>query len=43
MTTESDCVFCQIVRGDLPANVVYEDERSVAFMDINPTLPGHSR
>ena len=36
-----DCVFCAIVRGETPAAVVYEDEMTVAFMDINPANPGH--
>lgn len=36
-----DCLFCKIVAGDLPATVVAEDERTVAFMDINPATRGH--
>jgi histidine triad (HIT) family protein len=36
-----DCLFCRIVAGELPAQRVYEDERTVAFMDINPTSRGH--
>ncbi|HGY08695.1 MAG TPA: HIT domain-containing protein, partial [Oceanithermus profundus] len=32
----SDCVFCRILAGELPADVVYEDERFVAFRDIHP-------
>ena len=36
-----DCVFCGIVTGELPSSRVYEDERVVAFMDINPATPGH--
>jgi histidine triad (HIT) family protein len=41
---ESDprCLFCKIVAGDLPATVVAEDERTVAFMDINPATRGHA-
>ncbi len=35
------CVFCQIVAGERPANIVYEDERAVAFRDINPQAPTH--
>ena len=34
-------MFCRIVAGELPAHRVYEDERTVAFMDINPTSRGH--
>lgn len=38
---QADCTFCQIVSGELPADYVDEDERTVAFMDINPATPGH--
>ncbi len=38
---QADCTFCQIVSGELPADYVYEDERTVAFMDINPATLGH--
>jgi histidine triad (HIT) family protein len=37
----SDCLFCKIVAGDIPATIVREDERTVAFMDINPATRGH--
>jgi histidine triad (HIT) family protein len=36
------CIFCKIVRGDLPANKVYEDTHYVAFLDINPFSKGHT-
>lgn len=36
-----DCVFCQIVAGEIPAGRVYEDERTLAIMDINPLNDGH--
>ena len=36
-----DCVFCAIVAGELPASRVYDDERVLAFMDLNPATPGH--
>jgi histidine triad (HIT) family protein len=39
--SDPDCLFCKIVAGDLPAQVVAEDERTVAFMDINPATRGH--
>ena len=39
--TESDCVFCLILAGELPASFVHEDDRVVAFMDLNPITPGH--
>lgn len=37
----SGCLFCRIVAGEIPAAVVYQDERLVAFRDINPQAPGH--
>ncbi len=39
---EHDCIFCKIVAGELPATVVHEDERTVAFMDISPATRGHA-
>lgn len=41
MSDPSNCLFCKIVAGDLPATVVFEDERTLAFMDINPGTRGH--
>jgi histidine triad (HIT) family protein len=38
----SDCLFCGIVAGDVPAQVVDSDEHTVAFMDINPATRGHA-
>jgi histidine triad (HIT) family protein len=37
-----DCLFCGIVAGDVPAQIVDSDERTVAFMDINPATRGHA-
>jgi histidine triad (HIT) family protein len=37
-----DCVFCKIVAGELPATIVAEDERTLAFMDIAPATRGHA-
>ncbi len=37
-----ECVFCKIVRKELPARVVYEDEDVIAFLDINPVTRGHT-
>ena len=37
-----DCIFCKIVRGEVPAQIVQEDERTVAFMDISPWTRGHA-
>jgi histidine triad (HIT) family protein len=39
---EPDCIFCQILAGQLPATIVAEDERTVSFMDINPATRGHA-
>ena len=38
----SDCLFCGIVAGDVPAQIVDSDEHTVAFMDINPATQGHA-
>ncbi len=37
----SGCLFCAIVAGDVPAEVVHRDERTVAFRDIHPVAPVH--
>jgi histidine triad (HIT) family protein len=37
----SDCLFCRIVAGEVPADIVRSDERTVAFRDINPQAPVH--
>jgi histidine triad (HIT) family protein len=37
----SDCLFCAIIGGDVPATFVHQDERVVAFRDINPQAPTH--
>ncbi len=37
----SNCVFCRIVAKEIPAAVVYEDERTIAFMDAGQVNPGH--
>ena len=39
--TESDCLFCKIAAGEIPADVVFESEDVVAFRDINPKAPTH--
>jgi histidine triad (HIT) family protein len=40
--SDPDCIFCQIVAGEIPAEVVAEDERTVSFMDIHPGTRGHA-
>jgi len=37
----SNCVFCKIVKKEIPAEIVYEDENTLAFLDITPINPGH--
>jgi histidine triad (HIT) family protein len=37
----SDCLFCKIIAGQIPGSIVYQDERVVAFKDINPQAPTH--
>lgn len=38
---QADCLFCRIVAGEIPADVVFEDETVIAFRDINPRAPTH--
>jgi histidine triad (HIT) family protein len=38
----NDCIFCKIVSGEAPASVVYEDELTIAFMDLGQVNPGHA-
>lgn len=38
----SDCIFCQIIAGDIPASKVYEDDQILAFLDITQVTPGHT-
>ena len=37
----SECLFCKIINRDIPASIVYEDDRVLAFNDINPQAPTH--
>jgi histidine triad (HIT) family protein len=39
---DPDCIFCKILAGELPALIVAEDERTIAFMDIAPATRGHA-
>ena len=36
-----DCIFCAIIKGDIPSKKVYEDDTCYAFLDINPQAPVH--
>ena len=38
----SDCIFCKILAGEIPASKVYEDEQVLAFLDISQVTPGHT-
>ena len=37
-----NCIFCKIISGEIPSYKVYEDEATLAFLDINPVNPGHT-
>ena len=37
-----DCVFCKIINGEIPCTKVYEDDETLAFLDIKPLAPGHT-
>ena len=41
MTRDPDCIFCKIIHGEIPSFNVFEDDKTLAFMDINPVNPGH--
>lgn len=40
--TEDGCTFCNIMAGAIPADIVFEDDVSLAFLDIRPVFPGHT-
>ena len=42
MTDDPDCIFCKIIKGEIPSFKVHEDDKTLAFMDINPVNPGHA-
>jgi histidine triad (HIT) family protein len=42
VAADPNCRFCQIIAGDEPSHVVFEDERTLAFLDNRPLFPGHS-
>jgi len=39
---DADCIFCKIIRGEIPCFKLHEDEDTLSFMDINPVQPGHA-
>ncbi|MBB2894607.1 HIT family protein [Flexivirga oryzae] len=42
MATETDCIFCKIIAGEIPSTKVAEDDSTYVFMDINPATRGHA-
>ena len=42
MKTDPNCIFCKIIAREIPAEIVYEDNEHLAFLDINPSAPGHT-
>jgi histidine triad (HIT) family protein len=40
--SDPECIFCRIISGEIPGQIVDQDERTVAFMDINPATRGHA-
>ena len=38
----ADCIFCKIIKGEIPADKVYEDDDTLAFLDISPVNKGHT-
>jgi histidine triad (HIT) family protein len=38
----NDCLFCKIIRGEIPSTKIYENDKILAFLDINPVNPGHT-
>ena len=38
----NDCIFCKIAKREIPSNIIYEDDKSIAFLDIAPVNPGHA-
>lgn len=39
--SEHDCLFCKVVAGEIPADIVFESDSAIAFRDINPQAPTH--
>lgn len=37
-----DCIFCKIIKGEIPSETVYQDDKNIAILDINPVKPGHT-
>lgn len=41
LNCDKDCLFCKIIKGEIPSNKVYEDDQCYAFYDIDPQAPTH--
>ena len=39
--SDSDCLFCKILAGEIPADIIFESESAIAFRDVNPQAPTH--
>lgn len=39
----NDCIFCKIIKREIPSHIVYEDDNFLAFLDIHPQSPGHTQ
>jgi len=37
-----DCIFCKIIKGEIPSEKIFEDDKVLAFLDIGPSAPGHT-
>jgi histidine triad (HIT) family protein len=37
-----DCIFCEIIKGNIPAKIIGENEHAIAFLDVNPVSDGHT-
>lgn len=42
MVIDMDCLFCKIINKEIPAKIIYEDEYTIAFLDIHPKAAGHT-
>jgi histidine triad (HIT) family protein len=41
MSSSDDCLFCKILAGEIPADIIFESDNAIAFRDINPQAPTH--
>lgn len=39
---DDDCIFCKIIKGDIPSYTIYQDNKTLAFLDVNPNSFGHA-